>query len=529
MPVTQKPQLNKIPIEEPTPILGRISWHIENTLVRFGKRVLNSSLETFTNIVTLALYKFLELIGPGIIDVSRPVLEDIVKMPGIPDNTKASISRALSGEHQGSSILTLLYSVVGFMGFITGAMSVTGRIAAHEVDSVMRSFRASPDILWVLSRLGGLDANEAIEQFKDLGVPDAVIQAYHEVSRNRLALDALGRAKLRGTIGEGVFDEELRKRGYSPDDMRVIDELLWAIPPAPDIIRMAVRDAWNPEAIERFGYREDWPEEFGQWAEKIGLKREWAERYWFAHWTLPSVQMGYEMLHRGIIDKNDLELLLRIQDIPRFWRDRLIAMSYRRVTRVDVRRMYRSGTYTEKDVYDAYLALGYNKKDAEDMTDWTIKEYQAEGRELTKSDILGALQDGVFTVAEATTYLSILDYSEPEIDALIARVLVKKQEQYEKEVEQNVRVAFVGFAIEEDRVWQELNKLNPPAGFVEERLGVWRIQRERGIKRLTVAQIRDFWLGDIITDDEAIVEMYKNKYTEEYTRWFMELWGKKRE
>ena len=49
------------------------------------------------------------------------------------------------------------------------------------------------------------------------------------------------------------------------------------------------------------------------------------------------------MLHRGVIDTAELDMLLRAQDVMPFWRDRLTAIAYRPLTRVDVRRMYKQG------------------------------------------------------------------------------------------------------------------------------------------------------------------------------------------
>ncbi|GAH79863.1 unnamed protein product, partial [marine sediment metagenome] len=75
------------------------------------------------------------------------------------------------------------------------------------------------------------------------------------------------------------------------------------------------------------------------WAGKKGLSKEWSERYWAAHWNLPSPQQGFEMLHRGVINVSELNMLLRALDVMPFWRDKLTAIAFRRLTRVDIRRM----------------------------------------------------------------------------------------------------------------------------------------------------------------------------------------------
>jgi hypothetical protein len=146
------------------------------------------------------------------------------------------------------------------------------------------------------------------------------------------------------------LDRELRKIGIHPSYNALYKELAYQIPPVADIITMAVREAFTPEIAARFGQYQDLPPDFVQWVGKKGLSREWAERYWAAHWSLPSPQQGFEMLHRNIISKEELQLLLRALDIMPFWRDKLIQSAYEPLTRIDTRRMYQLGVLNEPQV-----------------------------------------------------------------------------------------------------------------------------------------------------------------------------------
>ena len=166
---------------------------------------------------------------------------------------------------------------------------------------------------------------------------------------------------------------ELRKVGVHENYHSLYKELAYQIPPVADIITMAVREAFTPEIAARFGQYQDLPSEFVEWVGKKGLSKEWAERYWAAHWSLPSPQQGFEMLHRGIIGEADLHMLMRALDIMPYWRDKLIAMAYRPLSRVDVRRMYALGVLDVSGVRKAYTDLGYNNYNADLMTKFTIK------------------------------------------------------------------------------------------------------------------------------------------------------------
>ncbi|GAJ24007.1 unnamed protein product, partial [marine sediment metagenome] len=131
---------------------------------------------------------------------------------------------------------------------------------------------------------------------------------------------------------------ELTKVGVHPNYHPLYKELAYQIPPVADIITMAVREAFTPAIAARFGQYEDLPAPYVEWVQKKGLSKEWAERYWAAHWSLPSPQQGFEMLHRGVIGEGDLNMLLRALDVMPFWRDKLTQIAYRPLSRVDVRR-----------------------------------------------------------------------------------------------------------------------------------------------------------------------------------------------
>lgn len=169
------------------------------------------------------------------------------------------------------------------------------------------------------------------------------------------------------------LSRELKKVGVHENYHGLYKELAYQIPPVADIITMAVREAFTPEIAARFGQYQDLPSEFVEAVGKKGLSKDWAERYWAAHWSLPSPQQGFEMLHRGIIGRDDLYMLMRALDIMPYWRDKLIEMAYRPLTRVDVRRMFALGVIDVSGVRKAYLDLGYNDYNANLMTNFTIK------------------------------------------------------------------------------------------------------------------------------------------------------------
>jgi len=129
--------------------------------------------------------------------------------------------------------------------------------------------------------------------------------------------------------------------------------------------------------------------------------------------------MGFEMLHRRGSVKEELDILLRSADVMPFWRDKLIAISYQPLTRVDIRRMHKMGVLTNDQVLLAYQDIGYIDTDAQLLLDFTIalnEPNQSQDADdlsaLTRSNILSFYKNGVFTNNEAEILLQGLGMSE---------------------------------------------------------------------------------------------------------------------
>lgn len=266
---------------------------------------------------------------------------------------------------------------------------------------------------------GLIERQEATETIRKLG--------YTEQDAERLL--SIGKAVpneqdvlswwLRGLINDDMLTVLLQRRGHTEDAIDLYRSSAFFIPPVQDLISMAVREVFSPEVAERFGQFEDFPKEFEQWAARQGVSEQWARNYWAAHWALPSVQMGFEMLHRRIIDEADLKLLMRSQDIMPFWRDRLIQLSYSPLTRVDIRRIHAMGLMSDDDVRNAYLDLGYSQDNATLLMEFTRQlnspppaDQPDDLEQLSRSQVIGFLEDGVIDQTKAIQLLIDQGYTE---------------------------------------------------------------------------------------------------------------------
>jgi len=307
----------------------------------------------------------------GAVDDMYPIAEEFLLKQGLTKEQLEPVKKMLgSGAFGMESIVSFLLGVTLYPAIST-ATGPVWRIAEQQTNSVIRSALLSP-------------------------------------------MDLI-RADWRGELSEAWVLDEFEKQGYKDEDITALRNISRFYPAPADFIRFMVRDTFNEEVVKRYQYDADYPKEINDYVAKAGLDPEWAKHYWRAHWDLPSPMQTFEMLHRRKITLEDAKTILRIADIAPYFIEPFIAIAYNPVTRVDLRRLYQTGEYTEEDVYNGYLDIGSSPENAKSLTSWTVKAYAPQEKELAKTEILKNYAIGQTTVEEVKRLLGILEYEEPEI------------------------------------------------------------------------------------------------------------------
>lgn len=326
-----------------------------------------------------------------------------------------------------SPLFSLATAIIEF-GVAVQIQFVPAQVAAQKYAEI--ALGLTPADLSSMSHAvykGLTDSGTFIENARIGGMTQERAELVLEAQRPLPTPGQVQAAFLRGEIDLDRHNTLLTSYGFTKEDIQVITSLYMLIPPPSDLIRMSVREAFSPEIAERFGQFEDYPEAFSKWAAKQGISEDWAKRYWAAHWDLPSPTMGFEMLHRGVIDNEELKLLLRALDVMPYWRERLIAISYNPLTRVDVRRMYKLGLLTDEQVKRSYLDLGYDDEKAGWLTEFT-KRYSApedqseldEFRSLARSTYSQAYRRKLISRDEYNQMLTAMKYYQDDVQLLIS-------------------------------------------------------------------------------------------------------------
>jgi hypothetical protein len=242
-------------------------------------------------------------------------------------------------------------------------------------------------------------------------------------------------------MGEGYLDS-MHKLGYTYDKSIDFLEMSKFFPSAGDFIRFMVREVYRSDVVEKYGYDEDFPiaeimpkESLPTWirdttgdrdltfAEIIKMGRldpEILTWYWRSHWELPSPLMGYEMLHRGLINEEELTDLLRIGDYAPFWIPKMIGISYSPYTRVDARRMFETGTLSDDEYLRAIQDIGYPLDKAEKLLEWATRKKMGAQKDLTMSMVLDAYETGLKDRKWAIESLYDVGYDTDEAELIVS-------------------------------------------------------------------------------------------------------------
>lgn len=313
------------------------------------------------------------------------------------------------------------------------------------------------------------------------------------------------------------LDGKLRRVGVHSEYADVYRTLAYQIPPVADIITMAVREAFTPDIATRFGQYEDYPDQLTEWGQKKGLTEEWTKRYWAAHWSLPSPQQGFQMLHRGIIERDELSMLLRALDVMPYWRDRLTEIAFRPLTRVDVRRMYKEGILDETGVYEAYLDHGYKPENAQRMTEFTIRYVLTQQSKFTSGDVVAAFTKRMISHGQASSLLADLGIEGGSISYILSTAEYKREWALTESKISGIRNLYKRAVYDENKARDELSRLNLPAEQINVLIQQWWYEdKTLPTANWTKAETFKFIKAGLITRDRGQQELKELGFDDEH-------------
>ena len=223
------------------------------------------------------------------------------------------------------------------------------------------------------------------------------------------------------------------------------------------------------------------------------------------------------MLHRGVIQESDLNLLLRAQDVMPFWRDKLTQIAFRPLTRVDVRRMYREGVLDEAGVYEAYLDHGYAEENAKRMTEFTIRQTLSAQAKFTSTDVVSAFAKRMINRGDARMLLADLGIPSDNISYIIDRAEYKRLWDLTESRIAGIKNLYKKGVYDENTARAKLLQLNLPSDEVDVLFEQWWYEKVGELAPTwTKAETLRFAKAGTITKARAQKELESMGYDREH-------------
>jgi len=170
----------------------------------------------------------------------------------------------------------------------------------------------------------------------------------------------------RGDINVDEYKVVMERTGYTDISADWLLKLKNVIPPIPDLTVMAVREAFGDHS-----YEAQYPA-YESWAMKMGLSKEFAANYWYAHWERIPLRQMYDNLWRENWTEEQFMRMLRIKDVHPDDRDAILNVAYLPPSIREMGYGYDSGVYDRDDIVRYRKWGGMSPEDAEKAADSLI-------------------------------------------------------------------------------------------------------------------------------------------------------------
>jgi hypothetical protein len=356
-------------------------------------------------------------------------------------------------------------------------------------------------------------------------------QAAMRAGRTFASVQQSIRSYWRKLIDEKRFNDLMRQNGVTDQDERaelVNVERAW--PAMTDVIRFMVRDVEDAQVVADAGLDTDfdlkWTGKAKEYGEGLGVDDELAKRYWRAHWKIPSFTMLSHMLHRlrpgdveaGLeVTPEMVERALKQDDWAPAWVKRMMAVSYKPVTRIDARRMYQLHTIDEDQLAKYLQNDGYAQADAEALARYfkaqrDVTEAKASGLPSIRTAV-NQYARGELTGTDLRMVADRLTVTEELADEVMeAATLARDTYQRTQEIK-GIRKRYVACLLTQDDAHTLLAGAGVDADEVVALVEVWDYDRKCKGREFTASQLCQLRRDGLITAAQQVAALQEAGYS----------------
>ena len=408
------------------------------------------------------------------------------------------------------------------------------------------------NIVMELYRRGILSESDTKERMKILGIKEDEFKLLNEFSNRLYDLSSIITMRFRGLIDESKYKDEMKKLGYNEEKAKNIFEIAHYYPNPEDFIRFAVRDVFNPDRVKKYNLDTEFPKAILPYSRKSGIKDDILKWYWMAHWELPSPEMVMRMVnilqpdvintklpngerygdkykHFGlnpdklITTYDDMSEFEAMADISPYWRDRIKALTFPPITRVDLRRMYELGLISDEELKARLLELGYSLYDVDKIIQF-YKAYKTQHeKDLTKSEILNLYEIDAISDKDAVEMLSKIGYSEDEAKYILSLASFRKYKKVKEEYIKILVELYGNGSIDDNELIANLGKMDISSteiDYWEEKAKHERIKHQ---KIPNHKELISMFRQGVINEDEFKEYMKRNGFNDYWVKKYIKM------
>ena len=285
------------------------------------------------------------------------------------------------------------------------------------------------------------------------GWPDGVRAQLERSFYTYPGLGLLNELFWRGKLDDPAWTRAMRAQLYDDAMTEALKVTREVIPPLPDLIDMAVKEAFPVEpGRPQF-------EAMRGWAARKGLSAWWVERYWLKHFFRMDVGRALNNWHRGHWDEARLRRHLLLMDMHPDDHDAIIRVAYSVPTIRELRHGWETGVYTDEEI-EKYMRWRRLSPEDAVKSAMALKEYALhEERMGLLREWLSDFQDGLITESTLRANMTSIKILGVRQDFYVARTKVRRGRNYKRRILELYEDGYLKDLLTDEELEKRINEI----------------------------------------------------------------------
>lgn len=435
-----------------------ISARIEQTIESWTELWKERMRGFLISVVDLGVQALLKAIGKSTSRILRPVIEEMEATGKVPEALKPLFEemKAPTGEAGAAIGMLMGGSVAG--GATTSILAPWFALINQVMSGKFPWQLFDPTVAFALYFRNIMTKDDLYDMMRRAGWRDDWTEAYEHFYHPRLDPGSVITAWRRDKVKYEKLFTDLKDMGWSDDRIEALKFATLVYPAPRDLIEFQAHEVFEPKMIEKYGLKDELEELERERFYEIGMPDQLIDEHWINHWVHPAWGQVLDMYHRGELSYDDVWAWFRVVEIPPYWRDKMIAISWSLPNRIETRMMARYGLVDKEWLVGHLERIGLHEDYRSIAADFML----AMG---VRMDIAARYSKGYLTADEVKSEIAAFGMSE-EINERLYQWIVKNTEGERVEGERDLTKAEIYAGVKKEVIsWDEGLELLEDLGY----------------------------------------------------------------